>query len=199
MKNITFAKLSFALFIGLALVACGGSSAAGSDADAGSTATYRTVKFENLYSLEVPDYMEATRELNNEASLQFMNTSREAYVIVIHESKEEFIEAFREMDMYDEELSVLENYATFQKQTFTYAIDEETQNEPIEYRTINGIKAGVSVLAGRSAEIPYNIYYQFAFYEGNDTLYFLVAWTLSDNLSQNKADLKAISEGLKEL
>jgi hypothetical protein len=198
MKNNLFVKTSLVLSFAAILFSCGSGSTTDKDTNE-STATFRTVNFENLYSIEVPDYMEATRELNSEASLQFMNTSREAYVIVIHESKDEFVEAFREMEMFNEEQSILENYATFQKQTFTYAIDEETQNDPIEYLTINGLKAAVSVLAGSSSEIPFNIYYQFAFYEGKDTLYFLVAWTLSDNLSANKADLKTIAEGLKEL
>jgi len=42
----------------------------------------------HCYSLEIPDYMTRTYQLNNVATLQYQNTSREAYVIVIEDNKD---------------------------------------------------------------------------------------------------------------
>ncbi|MFT5859758.1 MAG: hypothetical protein ACI865_001862 [Flavobacteriaceae bacterium] len=52
--------------------------------------------------------------LNDQASLQFANLQKEKYIIVIHESKSEYIEIFRDLDQFDEALSVIDNYAEHQ-------------------------------------------------------------------------------------
>lgn len=49
---------------------------------------FSTQRGGHCYSLEIPDYMTRSYQLNNVASLQYQNTSREAYVIVIEDNKD---------------------------------------------------------------------------------------------------------------
>lgn len=42
----------------------------------------------HCYSLDIPDYLTKTYQLNDVASLQYMNASKEAYVMVIEDSKD---------------------------------------------------------------------------------------------------------------
>ena len=43
----------------------------------------------HCYTLDIPDYMIKTYELNDVATLQYQNASREAYVIVIEDPKDQ--------------------------------------------------------------------------------------------------------------
>jgi len=43
----------------------------------------------HAYNIEIPEYMDRVYDLNSVASLQYMNTSKPAYVIVIEDSKAE--------------------------------------------------------------------------------------------------------------
>lgn len=54
----------------------------------GFAQTFSVKKGGHVYTLEIPDYLTKTFSLNEVASLQYMNTGKEAYVIVIEDSKE---------------------------------------------------------------------------------------------------------------
>ena len=41
----------------------------------------------NCFTMDIPDYLTRTFELNDDASLQYQNTSRVAFVIVIEDDK----------------------------------------------------------------------------------------------------------------
>src|SRR5688500_14904622 len=61
----------------------------------------REIKVLNLYSMMIPQFMAEDTLLNDEASLEYANLDSELYVIVIHESLEEYVRTYREMGEYE--------------------------------------------------------------------------------------------------
>lgn len=51
--------------------------------------TFINTKAGNCFTIDIPDYMTKTFELNDVASLQYTNSMKEAYTIVIEDSKEQ--------------------------------------------------------------------------------------------------------------
>ena len=55
----------------------------------GQQASFLEKEIGNVYHVSIPDYMTKTYKLNDAASLQYLNASKETYVIVIEDSKDE--------------------------------------------------------------------------------------------------------------
>ena len=63
---------------------------------------------------------------------------KEAYTIVIDEPKDEFVDLFKELNSYDENLSLIENYRDIQLQLFNERMRVNTQSSPRSLK-INGL------------------------------------------------------------
>ena len=129
------------------------------------------------YGIHIPNYMKKADNLNDDASLQYQNIFKETYVIVIDESKEEFIDAFKELDMYDESVSVVKNYREIQMGSLTEAIQVKSQSAPRSVN-INGLEAELVEIDGHAEGVTPGIAYFLAFIEGDDNVYMIMAWTL---------------------
>jgi len=66
------------------------------------------------YMVRIPKYMKKSNSLNDDASLQYLNTFKETCVIIIDESKEDIISTFKELGEYNDSLSVVKNYTEIQ-------------------------------------------------------------------------------------
>jgi hypothetical protein len=161
-----------------------------------SFTTFSTVEINDLYALDVPGFLVETNSLNDEASLQYENTTEEFYVIVIDENKDAFLEAIN-FDLTEDEVfleeEVLDPYAYLQFTTF--ATDEEYDGyKDVE---INGLNA-------KQLEIyndfdSYKVYYKMACIEGEDNLYFVVIWTLADFEDEHEENMQKIIDSFKEI
>lgn len=161
-----------------------------------SLTTFSTVEANNLYSLDVPGFLNKTTSLNDEASLQYENTSKEFYVIVIDEDKDAFLEAIN-MDLNEDEMfleeEVLDPYAYLQFTTFA-TDDQYNDFKDVE---INGLNAQqLEIISKFDA---YDVYYKMACIEGEDNLYFVVVWTLSDYQDDNEENMQKIIDSFKEI
>jgi hypothetical protein len=129
------------------------------------------------YSMDVPEHMSKASSLNDGASLQYQNLFKEAYVIVIDEDKEAYINSYKEMSVYDTTRSVISNYAETQIQSTTENLEVISKSKISSFNA-NGVKAKAieidANLEGVSAPITYFITY----IEGKDKLYMVMAWTL---------------------
>lgn len=140
---------------------------------------FTTVKIDTNYVLSIPDFMTATTELNEEASLQYMDAKSEAYVIVIDEPKEDFVNAFVSTGQYNDSVSLVENYTQIQLSLIKERMTESMVNnqKPVK---INGLDANQVTFTGRLAEVKFEIAYHFTFIEGPKNMYMIMAWTLKD-------------------
>ncbi|QLG46742.1 hypothetical protein [Costertonia aggregata] len=145
---------------------------------------FKTVKI-NDYSMAVPKYMKTATGLNPDASLQYQNIFKEAYVVVIDEPKDELKEVFEELNEWDDSKSVSENYRDIQLNFLEESITI-TKQMPAKAMKINGLDAQVVDVDGKVDGIMYEIAYTIAFVEGNENVYMIMAWTLKDKREKTK-------------
>ncbi len=148
------------------------------------------------YSIDIPSYMTKTTLLNDDASLQFQNVIKETYVIVIDESKQEFIDALVEADMYDSARSILMNYADTQLGFTTSAMDVIAQKALTKLK-IHGLSAAKTELDGAVEGIKVPISYFVTFIEGEEKLYMVMAWTLQERKERFNATFEKIARTFK--
>lgn len=152
-----------------------------------------TVQADNQYTLDLPSFLSKTDQLNKNASLQYQNTNKEFYVVVIKESKAGFKEAMDKDNMGD---ANLKNYSNFLTEDLKAAIPV-TVLSPFEEKNINGLNARTISL---SAPVNNNdFYWKFAFIEGNSTFYQVITWTLKDQKEKYDGQMEAILQSFKEI
>jgi hypothetical protein len=140
---------------------------------------FTSVKVDSNYVLSIPDFMTATKELNDEASLQYMDAKSEAYIIVIDEPKEDFINAFVSTGQYNDSLSIVDNYSQIQLSLIKEKMTESMvhNQKPLK---INGLDAVQVEFTGKIADVTFEIAYHITFIESSKNMYMIMSWTLKD-------------------
>ncbi|NAS29951.1 hypothetical protein GTQ40_03110 [Flavobacteriaceae bacterium R38] len=140
---------------------------------------FNPVRINNEYVIRIPDYMRKANNLNDDASLQYQNTFRETYIIIIDESKSEFITTFKELGTYNDSVSVIKNYRNVQFQNFEEGLHIDSKSAPRSL-IINGLNAETIEFSGQTDDIPLDITYFLTFIEGKNNVYMVMAWTLAE-------------------
>jgi hypothetical protein len=133
----------------------------------------------NEYSLDVPSFMTKTTSLNDVASLQFQNLFKEAYVIVIDEDKQEFLDALVEAERYDSAVSLVANYADTQVQLISAGVNVTSRRDPKSVR-INGLNAKITEMDAEVEGVEAPVTYFMTFLESREKLYMIMAWTIKN-------------------
>ena len=144
-----------------------------------SVSNYQTISVDSLYRLDVPKYMKEMGSLHPQASLQYANIYKEAYTIVLHENKYDFVEIFKELEEYDSRLSIIENYVIVQKKMFNKNL-EALKIQDYGLIKINGYPARQVKMLGVGDGIK--VQYVVAFIEGSENIYMLMNWTVKDRM-----------------
>jgi hypothetical protein len=164
------------------------------------TTAYREVKGKtNGYSMKLPEYLTETGDLNDDASLQYQNIDKEIYIVVIDESKEEFIRIFTERNKYDTKRSPLANYTKTQLNFFVDAAEKMYYATDLTPTKINKLKANLAEMEAKVEGVESKIYYMFAFIEGEKTMYWIMAWTFPENKEKVKPEFNKMIRSFKEI
>jgi hypothetical protein len=155
---------------------------------------FELVNINNQYSMEVPDFMKESKELNDEASLQYQNIFKEVYIIVIDESREEFKTVFQDLGEYDDEISMVENYKSIQLEFLQEAITIHNK-EDVESSVINGLPFEIVKVDATSDGI--DIAYTIAYIDGPENVYMIMAWTEKDKREKNEALFQKMIKSFK--
>lgn len=127
---------------------------------------------DNKYSLYVPESLSATTELNDVASLQLQNQFENFYVIVIDESKKDFLQAVE-----NNVLNVtpdLDGYYSVITNHFKQAVKDYKLYD-IKKKKINGANAIVFSMSGVNDNTT--IFYRYAIIKGSERYYQVMIWT----------------------
>lgn len=146
---------------------------------------FKEVKISDEYRIHLPKYMKETKELNDDASLQFQNAFKETYIIIIDETKEEFIAASKEYGVYDSTISIVKHYSDIQLMFFGESVDI-AMTPKSESKKIGGLDAEIVEFWGHMEDIKQDIYYFIAFVESKDKVYMIMAWTLKSRMNKYK-------------
>ncbi|WP_127141602.1 hypothetical protein [Flagellimonas marinaquae] len=175
----------------LSLVSCKDSKNQKEDSDG-----FHTISVNNEYRIDVPLFMTGTTGLNEEASLQFQSLRKEAYLIVMDEQKSRFEEVFRDLEQYDDSLSVIQNYRDARLQILSRTT-QITHKSPFTSRLIYGLDAESLELDAKVNGMDQEISYFLTFVEGHENVYMIMAWTLKDKKMEHKKTFKTIAESFQ--
>jgi hypothetical protein len=166
------------------------------DADDSGAENYNTVSIHDEYQVNIPKFMRSTTGLNDQAALQYQNAFKEAYTIIIDEPKQEFVDVFKELDQYNDNISLLENYREIQLQSFTSTISISYESE-IKPLNINGLDAESVQIDGKVEGIDEEIAYFLTFVEGTDNIYMMMSWTLQSKKEEHKKTFETIAQSFE--
>ena len=153
----------------------------------------KEIDVNEAYKISVPDYMTEMKDLNEDASFQYANTLRETYFIVIDEDKAEFINAFKEVEIYKDSLSPLQNYVDYQVNAITEGL-ENGEFKKIEKR-LRLKNSQQFEITGKIEGL--NIAYLIGFVEGKENMYMMMSWTLQNRFKKYNNTFHLIQNSLK--
>lgn len=162
----------------------------------------RVVTIANEYSVEIPNHLVETDELNKDASLQYMDTTLDfaEFIIVISEPKDDFIKNFANDSifgpLYDKNASAAKNYSTIE---MAIVKDKAKLAAPphIQETKINGLDAEMADFVGQPDNLEDTIYYKVAFIEGKKNLYMVMAWTMAETKDKYNAEMEKMLNSFK--
>ncbi len=155
------------------------------------------IEIKNDYSLELPDFLNATDSLNPSASLQFQNLSKEFFIIVIEEDKKEFTRKIVENNAEEIYPPNLKGYTDIINHSIgeTIKISARTDIEDLE---INGLAAKNFTIQGQTKDkIP--VYYSFTVVKGKDNYYQIAQWTAKNQKALFEKQMSEIAKSFKQL
>ena len=153
-----------------------------------------TVTIKNKYSVELPSFLTVATDLNEDASLQYENGTREFYVVVIDEPRK----AFDDM-MLSGELGYgpdLDGYSQLLVDDVRETIADKSTAKPTKAK-INGLDARLTSLSGTVEDL--NVYWRVGYIQGKKDYYQVLCWTLLENKEKYDAQMGEIINSFKEL
>jgi hypothetical protein len=147
----------------------------------------------------IPTYMTKTTTLNEEASMQFQNIFKEAYVVVIDEDKAEFKNAFAELGSYDTTRSIISNYADTQFQFAISNMNVISKGNMKALKIDGRLNAATTEVDGTVEGVEVPITYFFTYVESDHKLYTIMAWTLQSKKDVHRATFDRMVMSFKTL
>jgi hypothetical protein len=145
----------------------------------------------------LPSFLEkAGTTLNEDASLQYLHTWKEFYVVVIDEQKSEFNAAIDNNQLSDRYTKDIDGYAKIMEEKFESSITTTQINRWMPV-TINNFPARIKTLRGNSEGV--DAFYYFGIIEGQSHYYQVMTWTLAEKEKDYKEQMKKIIYSFKEL
>lgn len=153
----------------------------------------KKINVNDEYALSVPEYMTEMKSLHEDASFQYANIFKETYIVIIDESKEEFINTFKGLEIYNDSLSPLGNYADFQLKSFKESVgakqlkklESSIKKIPSEIHQFNGLVEGIDIA------------YLVSFVEAEKKMFMMMSWTMKSRYSKYKETFKLIHSTFK--
>lgn len=157
---------------------------------------FKLVKIQDLYQVALPDYMSVSKDLSEEASLQYQNLFKELYVVVLDEPWREFKETFESLGLYDDTLGVLDNYTNVQYESIT---EELTITSDVIRKSakINGLPARIIQFDATVEDIDVPITYYYTFFQGPENVYLMLSWTLQTRREAYQSILEKMARSFK--
>jgi hypothetical protein len=151
--------------------------------------TFNQYKAGNVFDIAVPDYMTRTIGLNDVATVQYKNSVKDIYTIVIEDSKEELAIAaifYASIQEFQEE---------FEKD-FIKDEEKRTSSKPL-FTAKNDIKFVEYDVSYYDSELKIEVYYLVGIVETNSHFYKVLSWTNLTNKDKYKSDFQKILYSIK--
>ena len=162
--------------------------------------TYRSIEKNHLFSIEVPKFLKEVENLNPDATLQLSNEANDFLVMVIVDSKEDFIQTLEQNELQNEFPNTLDGITLFLQQlhhSIENAGGKILRFSEIKKETINSLDAReYSIEAEIDGE---KLYYAYTIIEGDSNYYQIMSWTYLNMKDKYLDDFQKINHSFKEL
>lgn len=155
----------------------------------------QTINSNSGYTMEIPLSFTKVNDLNDEASVQYQNTIKEIYVIVIDEPKTELLKALQKNSLETAYSNDLNGYSALIVDGMDSSIAVEKLPEFTD-ETINGLKARLLSFEGLSS--GNRVYWKLAFIEGESNYHQIMVWTKAEKQKKYEKEMSAIINSFKE-
>jgi len=156
----------------------------------------QVVTVKNKYTISLPPFVKESSGLNDDASLQYQNSLREFYVVVIDESKSEFEKALSDNDLNDLYPKNIKGYSELLMFGMEQAIEIKSKSM-LRDTVINNQPARLQTIKGRVEGT--DIFYSIGFIQGVKRYYQVIAWTLQNKEKEHAGVMKKIIASFKEV
>ena len=156
----------------------------------------QTVNIDNIYSMELPDFLINNNVTNEKRSLQYRSDFDELYIHVIDQSISNFNIELKQSKYKEKYNPDLEGYSKVCLENYKEGFDVMFVSEP-EKTSINGLPAISYIL--RVKEDSGNIYCRFVLIQGRELYYKLVVFTLETFENDNKENMEKMIKSFKEI
>lgn len=150
---------------------------------------FTEVNISGQYTVRLPDWLERTTQLHKEANLQYQNTEKEFYLVVLNENK-------KELKQYhlDHNLKSYFNQIKFQLADSVKADTSKINGKQLQ------LKSGNALVSDIQGEINNeSIYYKFAVIETPKNYYQVIAWMLLEDKEKYAAQIDTLLTSFKEI
>jgi ribosomal protein L13 len=158
-----------------------------------SQTKFTTKKAGNTITFSVPNYLVKTNTLNDAAILQYMNASKEAYVIVIDDSKSDLELAgskFEDIKEFHDSVS--------EKLKSTLKEINESELNIFEKEGKNYCQSVITGMITTSESQEIEITYLLTYLETEENYYQILCWSTTENFPKMETDYRKISLSLVE-
>lgn len=157
---------------------------------ASSQTKFNEQKAGNIFDIAIPDYMSRTVGLNDVATIQYKNSMKDIYTIVIEDSKAELAIAaifYSSLQEFQEEFD----------KDFIKEEEKRTSNIPL-FTTKNDINFVEYDVSYYDKELKIEVYYLVGIVETKSHFYKVLSWTNLANKEKYKADFQKTLYSLKQ-
>ncbi len=154
------------------------------------------VTVENKYSLSIPAFLSEASTLNDDASLQYQHLFKEFYVIAIDEPRNEADEIMKMLAETGEYENNVNGYCKLILESFSEDYTSLSKFQSTD-TVINNIPAKLVSFEDYVNDLK--VYYSIATYEGVDSYYQVMSWTLSDRRDKYAPKMDQINYSFKEI
>lgn len=147
----------------------------------------------NIIYLSVPSYLVKTKDLNDSAILQYMNSSKEAYLVVIDDSK-------TELETLGTKFETVSDFHESTSKSLISGLKNpvETERKTFKIGDSNYSQSKLSGLFTSSSGSEFDIIYLTTYVETANHFYQILCWSTKTFYDGLAADFDKISKSLKE-
>jgi hypothetical protein len=147
----------------------------------------------HIYHVSVPDYMTKAVTLNDVATMQYINSAKNAYLVIIDDSKEE-------LEMKGIKFASLKDFHDDNIKHLRTEENESVETKGTEFE-MNGNKFYQSELGvnfKESDNLEVKITYLITYVETKNYYYQILCWSLSSEYKNLYADFKKIAASIRD-
>ena len=159
---------------------------------------FKQVNVDNSYVLSLPKYLEQVSGLNNEALVQYQNTEKEVYTIMILEEKSELKPLLKPSNSKYSDRTLISLYAEMQMRSLEERVKIRGRNNPKRI-TINDMDSEIFEFDAKVPGVDEPIFYHLTLFEGKNDFFMLMSWTLLENKQLYKDTFDRIAKSFKPI